>query len=527
MLKKILLTYTYPPFLFFYFVFNTLTLFCVTNVYALTITGSIKNPQSFGANGQIIPYVISFQKNNLIYNNLEYATVPQGADGTFSLEITLEQPSEFLIKYHQLQTVVFLMPNQNLHITLDANGIDHNPQQVIKTITYSDRGSYNNFCAELQRQFLENPQVLKQLASLRQQYSITNYQKYCQDLQKKEEGLLSAYLEKYSTAPINFKEWASNTIKYRYANRISEFYFAVYNKKEDGYANFIQKYTFKNTDLLNCNEYLQFIQNHMRQSVLRQYVADTLLQQKRQHWLITAYQLTYQLFEENITRNHAKAIILIKLIEKEQISAQTTFDDFIKNYNNDNSNISNSILQYVTKRYEDIKNTIDPPPTAARTNPENTVAAPETQSQNAPPIPTQLYNLYATPTITFQDILQKYEGSVIYMDIWASWCPPCLASMPKAKELQAQLNNPNIKWVYISLDENEDAWKGILNKFQLVGEHYFATRALHTELEQRLGVTALPHYFIFDKKGSIAAYNAPAPEHAEQLKLMITKWLND
>ena len=38
--------------------------------------------------------------------------------------------------------------------------------------------------------------------------------------------------------------------------------------------------------------------------------------------------------------------------------------------------------------------------------------------------------------ITFAEILKKYEGKTIVIDVWASWCSDCVKGMPKVKELQ-------------------------------------------------------------------------------------------
>ena len=38
--------------------------------------------------------------------------------------------------------------------------------------------------------------------------------------------------------------------------------------------------------------------------------------------------------------------------------------------------------------------------------------------------------------ITFQEILKKYEGKTIIIDVWASWCSDCIKGMPKMKALQ-------------------------------------------------------------------------------------------
>ena len=56
--------------------------------------------------------------------------------------------------------------------------------------------------------------------------------------------------------------------------------------------------------------------------------------------------------------------------------------------------------------------------------------------------------------VEFQSILSKHKGKVTVIEIWASWCSDCVKAMPKLKELQQ--NNPEIDYVFISMDKEDD-----------------------------------------------------------------------
>lgn len=74
--------------------------------------------------------------------------------------------------------------------------------------------------------------------------------------------------------------------------------------------------------------------------------------------------------------------------------------------------------------------------------------------------------------ITFQDIIKQHQGKTIVIEIWASWCGDCVKAMPKIKELQA--NNPDVAYVFISMDKTADKWKMGIEKHELKGNHYMA-----------------------------------------------------
>lgn len=55
--------------------------------------------------------------------------------------------------------------------------------------------------------------------------------------------------------------------------------------------------------------------------------------------------------------------------------------------------------------------------------------------------------------------LAEYEGKVIFLNIWASWCPPCIAEMPGIQQLYDDYKNrSDVEFILVSMDENiEDA----------------------------------------------------------------------
>src|SRR6476620_431564 len=59
--------------------------------------------------------------------------------------------------------------------------------------------------------------------------------------------------------------------------------------------------------------------------------------------------------------------------------------------------------------------------------------------------------------VSFGDILEKYKGQTLMIEVWASWCGECVKAMPKLKEVQAA--NPDIAYLFLSMDRAEDKWK--------------------------------------------------------------------
>jgi thiol-disulfide isomerase/thioredoxin len=108
--------------------------------------------------------------------------------------------------------------------------------------------------------------------------------------------------------------------------------------------------------------------------------------------------------------------------------------------------------------------------------------------------------------IAFQNILNKHQGKTLVIKIWASWCSDCIKSMSKFKELQAQ--NPDVSYVFISLDKTADQWKTGIEKHQLKGDHYRANDGMNGAFGQAIDLDWIPRYLIVDKTGKIVTYNA-------------------
>lgn len=108
--------------------------------------------------------------------------------------------------------------------------------------------------------------------------------------------------------------------------------------------------------------------------------------------------------------------------------------------------------------------------------------------------------------ISFSEILKKHNGKVTVIEVWASWCSDCVKAMPKVKEMQT--NNPNVDYVFISMDKAFDKWQAGIEKHELKGDHYWATDGMKGEFGKSIDLDWIPRYIIIDKKGEIVIYRA-------------------
>lgn len=109
----------------------------------------------------------------------------------------------------------------------------------------------------------------------------------------------------------------------------------------------------------------------------------------------------------------------------------------------------------------------------------------------------------------------SFKGSYIYVDLWASWCGPCCREVPALQKLEKEMEGTNVKFVSISIDTSESAWKAKMKALNMGGNQLLNK---DNKLAEALNVKGIPFFLIYDKEGKLYVYNAPRPSSGEALK---------
>mgnify|MGYP000229219936 CR=1 FL=1 len=96
--------------------------------------------------------------------------------------------------------------------------------------------------------------------------------------------------------------------------------------------------------------------------------------------------------------------------------------------------------------------------------------------------------------------LNQFAGKVLYLDFWASWCPPCAKSFPFLNELHQSYHRDGLQVIGINLDEEP----GEAEKFLVEHPAEFTIASDPTkQCIKSLGVTAMPSSYLIDRNGII------------------------
>ena len=110
--------------------------------------------------------------------------------------------------------------------------------------------------------------------------------------------------------------------------------------------------------------------------------------------------------------------------------------------------------------------------------------------------------------VTLESILKAHEGKTVLIEVWASWCGDCVKAMPKVKEIQVE--NPEVDYVFISMDKSNEKWKAGIEKHAVTGDNYWVndSKGMKGSFGKSIDLDWIPRYIVINKKGEIVLYRA-------------------
>ncbi|MDY7395564.1 TlpA disulfide reductase family protein [Aureibaculum sp. 2210JD6-5] len=109
------------------------------------------------------------------------------------------------------------------------------------------------------------------------------------------------------------------------------------------------------------------------------------------------------------------------------------------------------------------------------------------------------YNVSFKGIVSANDTnLESLKGNVVFINYWATWCPPCIAEMPMIKSLYRDYKD-KIEFLFVT---NEDQTK--VARFYKKHDYDFPTYNAISKLPQQIDYASLPTTYILDKNGKVA-----------------------
>lgn len=112
--------------------------------------------------------------------------------------------------------------------------------------------------------------------------------------------------------------------------------------------------------------------------------------------------------------------------------------------------------------------------------------------------------------------LADLNGKVIFLNFWATWCPPCLAEMPSVNKLYEQYkNDPEVVFLLVDADSDFPKAQAYMDR----KKYKLPVYNFASNLPESIFKGTLPTTIVFDKKGRIS-FNGEGPANYSSPKFI-------
>lgn len=411
-------------------------------------------------------------------------------DGSFTLEISVEEPGPYILRYNRETTRLYLFPEERLNLTLD-------PTEFDETIKYAGLGKSaktSNFLAAFFLKFWDETPSNTVYTHLKedepgafQEFRLSWF-----------EEQITFLREKKTELPQEFLDYMSLYIQYDMASDIliaPEFY-AYLNDMPlekvpmpDYFGEFMSEVPIIRPMAIKWmpDLYTRFLNTYVEYTLKREVSRGAEIPAKLK------YDGAIEILGEGEVYTYYQALTVYdELTQGEFKTAEELYLDYVMS----------------VPGISDYRDKLDD--------------AYETAKRLAPGQPAPAFTLI---DVNGQEIsLASLQGKVVYLDFWASWCGPCRREMPFARKLQEAFQGREVAFVYISVDEDENAWIKAMEEEKLGGIHLWAQGA-RNEVTVQYDVTGIPSYFIIAADGTIFKNDPDRPSGdnvREQIEAALT-----
>ena len=384
--------------------------------------------------------------------------IPLKNGKNFELHIDLEEPTIGRLSYGGETFDIYIEPGDNINLEFDAAYLE-------KTFFYRGRGDqHNNYLKDRTKLFREVDAQVTQKMQKSNPYEFVSFMDKCRNEKLK-------YYEDYNHAHSfskAFSNYAKADIDYWYAYNLLNYPWESSLAPKDGplqvpaeYYDFFRKIEIMNDGALPNQYYTYFLDQFFDYQ-------KGLTENKG----LTNRQLAEKFLQGDPLRYY-QAKLFVADCKKGQAKQA---GPFIQQFISENTNETyNDVLRLV---YNDAKGLL--------------------KGDDAPD--------FSLVDINGNSVsLDQFKGKIIYLDFWATWCPPCVHSLRNSKQWKQNFAGKDVVFLYVSLDKDENSWKNFIRSQGIKGVHVIAgSKDVYQSMIARLyKVKRLPAAFLIDKAGKI------------------------
>ncbi len=200
------------------------------------------------------------------------------------------------------------------------------------------------------------------------------------------------------------------------------------------------------------------------------------------------------IYKSNLLSSHSKNLLLFKNIQ--QIIENKSINEAKKAFKKFENEVKDSaLIKYVQDKYLLGSDSV---------NETNDLQLISTNSEH----------------ISYNELIKKHAGKVIYIDFWDSYCQPCIKQFKYSSNLKELYREKNLIQVYISAEPDKERWKVACKKYNLEQESYFVANRFTSKQLENMNIKFIPLYLLYSKNGKLVNEFAPRPSEKELITLL-------
>lgn len=454
---------------------------------------------------------VGYNKNMGFTSVNKYIPV-KSKDSTYCIIDSINQPFTAYINIDEIQLPIWVEPNSSLNIAIVNDTITYSGKSKIYGDYYSKSKDY---WLKIYTDYWKRNQVLEGRPIGFEYFTVQDSITYARI-----DFLESFFTNPKSTSNNKFIEHEKNNLLYSDVffkisglNSLNDFSFfqSVKNEPSDTFLTFTNKIEFNNPDLFNIDQYRRCFE-----WLPNKYIKNNGLDYYKN--MEEAYDFVISLPKNELCKKYIEVILLNKFIvdskEIQDYALNSLIEKRFAILENNRKGIE-TYLHILQIKYIELLE-------SEKKSKENISLLKNKEFSEG----IKLRDFSSSKGADFlRTIIQKYPGKVLYVDIWAPWCGPCMKEMFYSNELQKKYENNEVEFIYLGVSCNKDAWESSIARRKLTGEHYFLEDEQRDQLFKMFEFSGIPRYLIINKKGIVVNSNAPRPSNVEKLNEIFSKML--
>jgi len=458
-----------------------------TLIAIVFLMGACNLPDSYEPGEAVFSGSLTGAENQMLFIRQETTSNPQmdtinvGVDGSFVFDSYLEKPAYFTLFVGRNQVLIYLKPNDSLSFDGDI--------QYFTDAKFSGSSVvYNDYLAS----FAKSQDQFSQIMQIEFKKPEASAVAVIDSLRTAQMNTLHELEENFAKVDQSFISTEKNRIKYFWglSHVMYPLYYSYYNndktfKTSPEFDSYLGELNINDSNMISLPEYRQFISNYLNSKV-NSYFEDKSIADANPSF--TVYQI--EKIKELFTDDHVKSYLAYRIM-KDHVSY-----DGIKDYDLIWPIFDQICISTFFKK--EIKDAL------------------ESWEYLKPGSPAKDFSGVTLQGDTVR--LSDFKGKYIYVDVWATWCRPCLGEIPALTQMEEQMKDNNIVFISASVDRDKSAWDKMLTEQEMHGVQIYVGQS--EDLSRFYKISGIPRFMLFDRSGNIFEVSADRPSQGVDKKLL-------